>query len=63
MVSTKTKKPVKKVETEEVVTNITVADCTEFASIAFDKNNNVYGIDKQGSLFFYVWDSKEWVAK
>lgn len=63
MVSTaKTKKPVKKHDTEEVVTNVAVANCTEYVSIAFDKNGNLYGVTKHGELFKFDWTSRSWVA-
>lgn len=45
---------------EEVIQDIVVADCTEFVSIAFDKNNNLYGVSKTGSLFKYNWVDQKW---
>jgi hypothetical protein len=45
---------------EAVVQDIVVADCTEFVSIAFDKNNNLYGVSKTGSLFKYNWVDQKW---
>lgn len=53
----KTKKVV-----EEVVQEVVVADCQGFVSIAFDKNNNLYGISKNGELFKYNWTNKQWEA-
>ena len=53
----KTKKVIK---TEEVIENVAVADCTEYVSIAFDKNGNLYGITKQGELFKYEWTNRKW---
>jgi len=55
----KTKKVIK---TEEVIENVAVADCTEYVSIAFDKNGNLYGITKQGELFKYEWTNRKWEA-
>jgi hypothetical protein len=45
---------------EAVVQDIVVADCTEFVSIAFDKNNNLYGVSKTGLLFKYNWVDQKW---
>ena len=47
---------------EEVVQEVVVADCQEFVSIAFDKNNNLYGIPKNGQLFKYNWVDQKWEA-
>jgi hypothetical protein len=47
---------------EEVVQDVVVADCQEFVSIAFDRNNNLYGIPKNGELFKYNWDKQKWEA-
>lgn len=52
----------KKAVTEEVVEQVAIADCTEYVSIAFDKNGNLYGVTKQGELFKYEWTEREWVA-
>lgn len=51
----KTKKVV-----EEIVTDLAVANCTEYVSIAFDRNGNLYGINKYGELSKYNWDSRSW---
>jgi hypothetical protein len=45
---------------EEVVQDIVVADCRMFVSIAFDKNNNLYGVSKTGLLFKYNWVDQKW---
>jgi hypothetical protein len=47
---------------EEVVQEVTSADCTEMVSIAFDKNNNLYGVTPQGELRRYDWTTKKWEA-
>jgi hypothetical protein len=47
---------------EEVVQEVVVAQCTEFVSIAFDKNNNLYGVTQQGELLKYDWTKKKWEA-
>jgi len=52
----------KVIKTEEVIENVAVADCTEYVSIAFDKNGNLYGITKQGELFKYEWTNRKWEA-
>ena len=52
----------KKVVTEEVVEQAAIADCTEYVSIAFDKNGNLYGVTKHGELFKYEWTERKWVA-
>lgn len=52
----------KKVVTEEVVEKVAIADCTEYVSIAFDKNGNLYGVTKHGELFKYEWTERKWVA-
>lgn len=46
---------------EEVVQDIVIADCRMFVSIAFDRNNNLYGITKEGALFSYDWTDRKWV--
>ena len=58
----KTKKAVNSIEKieKEVVKPVNSADCTEYASIAFDRNGNLYGISKQGELFKYNWTSRGW---
>lgn len=50
----------KDITTEEVIKPVSLADCTEYASIAFDRNNNLYGVSKQGTLFKFNWDTKKW---
>ena len=46
---------------EEVVQDIVIADCRMFVSISFDRNNNLYGITKEGALFSYDWANRKWV--
>lgn len=45
---------------EEVAVPISAADCTEYVSIAFDKNSNLYGVTKFGELFRYDFITREW---
>lgn len=50
----------KVVKTDQVSENTAIADCTEYVSIAFDKNGNLYGVTKHGELFKYVWETRNW---
>lgn len=49
-------------KTDEISENTAIADCTEYVSIAFDKNGNLYGITKHGELFKYDWVQRNWGA-
>lgn len=50
------------VKTDEASETPAIADCTEYVSIAFDKNGNLYGVTKHGELFKYEWTERKWEA-
>ena len=52
----------KVVKTEEISESVAVAQCSEYVSIAFDRNGNLYGITKDGELFKYDWNTRSWVV-
>lgn len=51
-----------KKQIEEVAVPISVADCTEYVSIAFDRNSNLYAVTKNGELFRFDFITKKWSA-
>jgi hypothetical protein len=55
----RTKKVVEEAPKDE---GLIIADCTKFMSIAFDRNNNLYGITSTGELFTFDWTNRKWVA-
>ncbi len=56
----RTKKVVEEVKPQDE--GLIIADCTKFMSIAFDRNNNLYGITSTGELFTFDWTNRKWVA-
>jgi hypothetical protein len=54
----RTKKVVEQTEKDNA---LIIADCKEYMSIAFDRNNNLYSLNSSGEVFKFDWDSRKWV--